>query len=231
MSEEDLSQVISKCPNKSCSLDILPTWLLKQHINMLLQVFARIVNMSLSTGVFPADLRTDIITPVFKKSLDKNELKNYRLVANLPFISKVIEKCAASQVVNHVYEHNLAEPLQSTYKALHSTETTLTCVRNDFLRAIDKQQAVFLFMLDLSAAFGTVDATILLQRLDCEFGIAGSVQQWFKTYLGQRSFRVSISGPYSENISLKYGLPQGPVVGPLGFVFYTYTVGRILLFL
>ena len=163
-----------------------------------------------------------------KPSLNKNELKNYRPVANLPFISKVIEKCAVSQVVNHVNEHNLAEPLQSAYKALHSTETALACVQNDFLRAIDNQQAVFLIMLDLSAAFDTVDATILLQRLDCEFGIGGLVQQWFKTYLDQRSFRVSISGSYSENISLKYGLPQGSVVGPLGFVFYTHTVGRIL---
>ena len=131
VSEEDLLQVVSKCPNKSCSLDILPTWLLKQHINVLLPVFARIVNMSLSSGIFPADLRTAIITPVLKKpSLNKNELKNYRPVANLPFISKVIEKCAASQVVNHVNEHNLAEPLQSAYKALHSTETALACVQN-----------------------------------------------------------------------------------------------------
>ena len=71
VSEEDLLQVVSKCPNKSCSLDILPTWLLKQHINVLLPVFARIVNMSLPSGIFPADLRTAIITPVLKKTISK----------------------------------------------------------------------------------------------------------------------------------------------------------------
>ena len=71
VSEEDLLQVVSKCPNKSCSLDILPTWLLKQHFNVLLPVFARIVNMSLSSGIFPADLRTAIITPVLKKTISK----------------------------------------------------------------------------------------------------------------------------------------------------------------
>jgi hypothetical protein len=83
-------------------------------------------------------------------------------------------------------------------------------------------------MLDLSAAFDTVDAKILLHRLDHEIGMTGSVQDWFKSYLENRSCRVSVNGAYSDHIHLKYGLPQGSVIGPLGFVFYTHIVGHIL---
>ena len=140
----------------------------------------------------------------------------------------LFEKCASSQVLAHVDNHNLAEPMQSAYKQLHSTETALARVHNDFQRALDNQKAVFLIMLDLSAAFDTVDAEILLQRLGHEFGVTGSAQMWFKTYLENRSFRVSIAGEFSDDIELKYGLPQGSVIGPLGFVFYTHIVGHIL---
>ena len=152
---------------------------------------------------------------MFKNILKQEWTEKLRPNANLSFISKNVEKCVASQIINLVNEHNLAEQLQSACKALHSTETALTRVQN----AIDNQEAVFLIMIDLSAASDTVDATILLQRLECEFGIGGSAKQWFKIYLDQRSFRVSISGSYSEYVSLKHGLPQGSVVGPLGFVF------------
>ena len=228
VSEDDLLKVISKCPNKSCGLNVFPTWLLKQHVAVLSPALVRIVNMSLSSGIFPEDLRHAIVTPVFKKpSVYKNVLKHYRPVANLPFISKLIEKCAASQVLAHVDNYNLAEPMQSAYRQLHSTETTLALVHNDFQRALDNQKAVFLIMLDLSEAFDTVDAEILLQRLGHEFGVTGSAQMWFKTYLENRSSRVSVAGEFADNIELKYGLPQSSVIGPLGFMFYTHIVGHI----
>ena len=121
--------------------------------------------------------------------------------------------------------------MQSAYKQLHSTETALARVHNDFQRALDNQKAVFLIMLDLSAAFDTVDAEILLQRLCMlghEFGVLGSAQMWFKTCLENRSCRVSVAGEFSDIIELKYGLPQSSVIGPLGFVFYTHIAGDIL---
>ena len=230
VSEEDLLKVISKFPNKSCGLDVFPTWLLNQHVSVLSPALVRIVNMSLSSGVFPEDLRRAIVTPVFKKpSLDKNVLKHYRSVANLPFISKLTEKCASSQILAHVDNHNLTKSMQSAYKQLHGTETALARLHNDFQRALDNQKAVILIMLDLSAAFDTVDAEILLQRLGHEFGVLGSAQMWLKTYLeNYKSCRVSVAGEFSDNIELKYGLPQGSVIGPLGFVFYTHIVGDIL---
>ena len=78
--------------------------------------------------------------------------------------SKLVEKCAAKQVINHVQSNNLQEPMQSAYRACHSTGTALAKVHSDFQCAIDNQKAVLLLLLDLSAAFDTVDHDILLKR-------------------------------------------------------------------
>ena len=166
VSEDELLAIVKKCPSKSCVLDPLPTWLVKQHITVLLPTLTRIVNESLSSGTFPDEFKKAMITPVLKKpSLNKEELKNYRPVANMQLASKLVEKCAAKQVINHVQSNNLQEPMQSAYRACHATETALAKVHSDFQCAIDNQKAVLLLLLDLSAAFDTVDHDILIKRL------------------------------------------------------------------
>ena len=152
----------------------MPTWLLKQHLPVLLPILTKIVNSSLSSGSFPSVLRKAIITPILKKaSLDKNTLGNYRPVSNLPFVGKLIEKVVSAQVSDYINSNGLFDPYQSAYTKARSTETALACVQNDILRAIDNQRAVFLLMLDLSAAFDTVDHGILLERLAGDFGFTG----------------------------------------------------------
>ena len=88
VTEDTLHEVIMKCPSKSCSLDPMPTWLVKQHLPVLTPILTKIVNSSLSSGSFPSGLRKAIITPILKKaSLDKNTLGNYRPVSNLPLLA------------------------------------------------------------------------------------------------------------------------------------------------
>ena len=165
MTNEELLSVIKKCPNKSCALDPMPTWLVKQHVDTLLPTLCRIVNTSLQSGVFPDDLHRAIVTPVLKKvTLDHNGLKHYRPVSNLQFTSKVLEKCASSQIIEHAEKHKRSEPMRSAYRKQHSTETALACIHNNILRALDDQKAVLLLMLDLSAAFDTVDHEIMLHK-------------------------------------------------------------------
>ncbi|XP_072046343.1 uncharacterized protein [Amphiura filiformis] len=229
ITEDDLCKIIEKCPTKSCPLDPMPTWLVKQDLETLATILTAIVNVSLSSGVFPAELSKAVITPVLKNpSLDRNLLSNYRPVSNLPFVGKLIEKVVSTQVSNYINVYELSDPHQSAYKVSHSTETALTCVQNDILRAIDNQQAVLLLMLDLSAAFDTVDHGILLERLAGDFGIKGKVQNWFKTYLEGRTGRVHIDGVFSDDKSLIYGVPQGSVIGPQAFTYYTRRVGQII---
>ena len=134
-----------------------------------------------------------------KSNADRNLLKNYRPVATLPFLSKVIEKAASRQVMDHVDSNYLGKPLQSSYKRHHSTETALLKVKNDLLCSLDNNKAVLMVLLDMSAAFDTVDHDILLDRLESKFGIKHMVKSWFSTYLRDRVTKVSIDGDFSDN--------------------------------
>ena len=127
----------------------------------------------------------------------------------------------------HITSNNLHEPYQSAYKRAHSTETALIKVSNDIIQALDKGSAVVLVMLDLSAAFDTIDHSTLLKRMEHEFGINGAALEWFNSYLSARFQSVSINDQYSSPAELKYGVPQGSVLGPKLFTMYTKPLGQI----
>ena len=150
------------------------------------------INLSLSTVIMSDCLKTAVITPKLKKStLDFEEFKNFRLVSNLMFILKIIERPVAFQLNNHLDANGLNEVFQSDYKKQHSTETALLRVNNDILRAIDDHSTIILVLLDLPAAFDTVDHSILLNRLNCCFGIKNTALHWFKSYLTNRKQLVN----------------------------------------
>ena len=139
--------------------------------------FAALVNCSLSSSAFPEVLKTALVSPHLsskKKSLDQNELKNYHSVSNLSFVSKIIEKLVLSQLSDHLSANNLHNRFQSAYRTGHSTETALLKIVNDLLLALDDGNVSLLALLDLSAAFDTIDNSILLHRLHHDFGIQGT---------------------------------------------------------
>ena len=119
---------------------------------------------------------------------------------SLQFTSKVLENYASSQIVKHTEKNNLSEPMQSAYRMKRSTETALACAHDDILRALDDQKAVSLLMLDLSAAFGTVDHEIML-HLRNDFGVTGSAHMWYS------SCRVFVTGLFSYTSHLDVGVP------------------------
>ena len=127
-------------------------------------------------------------------------------------VSKVIEKAVSVQLTDHVRTHHLEEWFQSAYKIHHSTETALVKVQNDILRAIDDNRSVLLLLLDLYAAFGTVDHSTLLLRLLTRFGVKESAIAWFESYLESRKYYVQVEGYRSSLRSLDSGVPQGSVL-------------------
>jgi hypothetical protein len=131
------------------------------------------------------------------------------------------------QLTNYVTRNNLSESLQSAYKAAHCTETAILKVKSDLLENMSKQRVTALILLDLSAAFDTVDYNILLHRFQYRFGITGSALRWFREYLTDRSQCAVIDGSHSEVITLTQGVPQGSVLGPLCFTYYTAPLGDI----
>ena len=116
----------------------------------------------------------------------------------------------------------------SVHKASHCVETAIVCVHNDIVRAIDNKQAVLLVLLDLSAAFDTVDQCKLLEVLKNVVGISGTALAWFASYLQDRTQKVSINNEYSPTAKLKYGVPQGSVLVPVLLTTYLLPLGEIL---
>ena len=185
-------------------------------------------NASLQEGHLPSSQKTAIVTPILKKAnADPDELKNYRPISGLTFMSKTIERMAAEQLTQHLNVSDLMPPLQSAYRCHHSTETAVMKVLSDILDATDVRKVSLLGLLDLSAAFDTVDHGILLKRLKTSFGVDGSALNWIRSFLVDRSQAVAFRGTTSSYTVLHYGVPQGSVLGPLLFLLYTADVGAI----
>ncbi len=178
---EEIRKMITKSASKSFELDGMTTWLLKECLDTLLQVITKLVNLSLSTRTMPKNLKSAILQPLIKKALLNADIfKSYRPVINLTFLFKVIKKVVAVRMKEHIYTHCLHDSLQSANLELHSTEPALIKVQNDTLCALDNGNCVILIMLDLSAAFDTVDHKILLSRLSSKFGICGKALSWLE---------------------------------------------------
>ena len=95
------------------------------------------------------------------------------------------------------------------------------------LRALDCHQCVYLVLLDLSAAFDTIDHDVFLSRLRRDYGVTGGVADWMASYLKNRSQSIDINGTFSDKIELTYGFPQGSKIGPFGFKLYTKPLAKI----
>ena len=170
VSQSDVCDMIKLCPTKSCSLDPIPTCLLKKLIDILALPIATLYNLSVSSGVFPSKLKTGLITPVLKKpNLDPSLKNNFRPITSIAFSSKCLERLASHSLVKHLSVNNLFVPVQSAYRSNHSTETALLRVYNDLLLAVDVGDGALLVLLDFSAAFDTIDHGILLRRLASRF--------------------------------------------------------------
>ena len=220
-------KIILNSPKKSCSLDPWPTFLVVEYIDFLVAPITRLINLSLKDGLFPSCFKSALVSPLIKKaSLPKNELKSYRPVSNLCFISKVLERVVAEQIKCHISENGLGNDLQSAYKSGHSTETALLTIHDDIACNMAQGKVTALTLLDLSAAFDTIDHKLLLERLSKWFGFSGEVLDWFKSYLENRKQAVKIGNVVSNNRTLTTGVPQGSVLGPLLFSLYTVPLSR-----
>ncbi len=140
-------------------------------------------------------------------------LANFRPISKLPFLSKVLENIVCSQLTAYLKDHNILEVFQSGFKMLHSTESTLLQVFNDIILATDTGDCVILVLLDLTAAFDTVDHEILIFRLEQWVGIKGIALQLFRSYLKGLTFCVSCGDAVSSSAPLSCGVPQGSVLG------------------
>ena len=134
----------------------------------------------------------------------------------MSFISIFFEKAIATQIHSHLINNDIVDNFQSAYKTGHSCDTALLRVYNDIVTTIGRGNGAMLVLLDLSAAFDTIDHDNLFCILEKYVGICGNALKLIKSYF---SNRVQIDIVLSDFANIICGVPQGSVLGPLKFVF------------
>ena len=226
----ELKRILSGVNKKSSCLDPAPTTILMKNIDVLYPIILKTVNSIISQSEFPKALKHAVITPILKNpKLDPEKYNNFRPVSSLPFLSKVGEKAIYDQLTVHLESNCLYSKFQSAYRKHHSCESALTKLVNDLQKLTFQEENVLLILLDSSAAFDTVDHKILLEKLESKFYISHSALQLIRSYLTDRTFSTKVKDVQSSPRHLKFGVPQGSLLGPLFYILYTSEIEDIVL--
>ena len=220
VTEDEVRKQVKGMKIKTCPRDPIPASLLKTSIDSIIPCYVELINTSLRTGSMEG-LKESVVTPILKKAgLDPDVLSNYRPICSGLFVDKLIQTNVLCQLDGHMTENSLHIPHQSGYKPNHSCETVLLKVLNDTLMALDSGLCTIELLLDLSAAFDTVDHDEMLSTLKKDIGVDGTVYCWFSSFLSNRTQSTSVPGSDSAFRDMPYGVPQGSVLGPPLFNIY-----------
>ena len=220
--EEEILKILTTHGVKCSPEDPVPVKVLKENMQVFIPIWKELVNFSLEVGEIEC-LKSSAVLPLIKQLdeiMDKDIFKNYRPVSNLLFLEKLIERVVAVRLNNQMMRNQLHCDRQYGYKVDHSTEYLMMKVVNDLLTACDEKKPTIVLLLDLSAAFDTVDQEKLLEILRVEIGIEGTALKWFRSFLTERTQRVKINDTYSDLLLLLFGVTQGSVLGPPLFNIY-----------
>ena len=177
----------------SSPINPLPLSLFHKLAFILTPFIFNIINISLHSGIVPLSLKHAIIKPILNKpGLDIECLSNYMPISQIPFIIKILESIVSKQLINYLIANSLVDTRKSAYRKFHSPETLLLSILDDFLNKLDNNSNIQLILLDLSAAFDTIDHSILSTCIE-DIGIIGIPIAWVKSYLSERTFSIKIN--------------------------------------
>lgn len=232
--KEEVEKVITSLKNKrSCGFDDIPVSLLKSIKTQISPVITHLINSSFVAGYFPDKLKISKVVPVFKKD-DPSKVLNYRPVSLLPTISKIFEKIVHNQLVAFLINYKLFDNIQHGFRVGRSVVTASVSFIESIIESVDRGEETVGIFMDLSKAFDSVKHKILIEKLKL-LGIVNNSLDWFKSYLNNRYQYVEISyvseqhrlmKVSSQQKLIKYGVPQGSILGPLLFLCYIKNIGE-----
>lgn len=226
--EAEVTQLILSLRD-DCAMgwDRISSTFLKRHLASLVPPITYLCNLAISTGKFPKVFKKSIIHPIFKGG-DRNRVNNYRPIAVLPAISKILERILNKRLVDYLEKYNLLSPSQYGFRAGKSTSDAVHDLTNHIVTNLDGGKKVLGIFLDLAKAFDTVSVPILIRKME-RLGIRGTQLGLFEDYLSERTQSVKVGGSVSDECQVNYGVPQGSVLGPTLFLIYINELGVLTL--
>ena len=224
---EKVLSYIRNSKKTHCPLDPFDASRLPECLEAASDFIARIINQGFLEECFGSS-EGSLLRPYLKgKTLDSQDMNNYRPVSNLSLLSKIKERAILDQLLPVLEVNGVIPSLQSAYRQFHSTETALCKIYNDLVLNTCAGKISVLVMLDLSAAFDTVDHNLLINDLE-EVGLRDSALKYMKSYLFGRTQRVVVGEATSDPIPFVCGVPQGSVLGPVLFSVYSSSLVSVL---
>ena len=212
---------------KAVGPDLINNIILRELSSELSVPLCTLFNQSLQIGEIPIIWKEANVCSIFKSG-DASLVSNYRPISLLSAIEKVFEKNVFKHVFNFFQRNNVITSLQSGFVPGDSTVNQLVYLYNFFCQSIDSGKEVRAIFCDISKAFDRVWHRGLLIKLEAA-GITDNLLSWFNNYLSNRKQRVVLPGASSDWVSIKAGVPQGSILGPLLFLYISMTLLLILI--
>ena len=214
----EVNVIIKNLKEGSSGWDGVSAAVLKTTYNNIIAPLTHVLNISISQGVFPNELKVARVVPLFKSG-DPMIFSNYRPVSVLPVFSKILERLMYNRLLSFINKHKLLYSYQFGFRAEHSPNLAMIFLVDKISSALEKGEYVLGLFLDFSKAFDTVNHDILFVKLE-HYGVRGVALDWFKSYLSERKQFVDYNNVCSNKSTISCGVPQGSILGPLLFLLY-----------
>ena len=227
VTDEQVLQAISLIKSKATGVDGINILTIKLCLPFLLPYITHIVNSCISMSVFPNMWKKARVSPL-PKVPNACTLDKLRPISILPTLSKVLEKILDNQLELYFQKNNIIPENQSGFSRGRSCNTALQNITDDIIGAIDQGKLTVLILLDYSRAFDTLNHEILKSMYGYA-GFSNEATTLLTNYLHGRMQAVYYGGKLSNFESTNNGVPQGTILGPRMYTFYTSTFSNALL--